>query len=135
MVWDPPLSKTGAELLFEVFSRRYERSSMLVTSNLPSDEWTKAFGSERLTGALLDQLAHHVPHPGDEWRQPPIGRQQTELAPKPRSLRRPGATRGADLRDRLPLRRPVIPQSKDLTTPRNWSTFPPPRWSSVVTPP
>ena len=55
-----PLSKTGAELLFEVFSQRYERGSILVTSNLPFDEWTEAFGSERLTGALLDRLTHHV---------------------------------------------------------------------------
>src|SRR5208337_1859065 len=50
-----PLSKTGAELLFEVFSQRYERGSILVTSNLPFDEWTEVFGSERLTGALLDR--------------------------------------------------------------------------------
>ena len=55
-----PLSKTGAELLFEVFSRRYECGSTLVTSNLPFDEWTETFGSERLTGALLDRLTHHV---------------------------------------------------------------------------
>ena len=55
-----PLSKTGAELLFEVFSQRYERGATLVTSNLPFDEWTEVFGSERLTGALLDRLTHHV---------------------------------------------------------------------------
>ena len=55
-----PLSKTGAELLFEVFSQRYERGSILVTSNLPFDEWTEVFGSERLTGALLDRITHHV---------------------------------------------------------------------------
>ncbi len=55
-----PLSKTGAELLFEVFSQRYERGSILITSNLPFDEWTEVFGSERLTGALLDRLTHHV---------------------------------------------------------------------------
>ncbi len=55
-----PLSPTGAELLFEVLSQRYERGSTLVTSNLPFDEWTTVFGAERLTGALLDRLTHHV---------------------------------------------------------------------------
>ena len=55
-----PLSKTGAELLFEMLSQRYERSSTMVTSNLPFAEWTEVLGSERLTGALLDRLTHHV---------------------------------------------------------------------------
>jgi DNA replication protein DnaC len=55
-----PLSKTGAELLFEVFSQRYEQSSTMVTSNLPFNEWTEILGSERMTGALLDRLTHHV---------------------------------------------------------------------------
>ena len=55
-----PLSKTGAELLFEVFSQRYEQGSTMVTSNLPFQEWTEVLGSERLTGALLDRLTHHV---------------------------------------------------------------------------
>ena len=40
-----PLSKTGAELLFEVFSQRYERGSILVTSNLPFDEWTETYSA------------------------------------------------------------------------------------------
>ena len=55
-----PLSRTGTELLFEVFSQRYERGSILVANNLPFDECTEVFGKERLTGALLDRLTHHV---------------------------------------------------------------------------
>ena len=55
-----PLSKTGAELLFEIISLRYERGCVIITSNLPFDEWTEVFGSERLTGALLDRLTNHV---------------------------------------------------------------------------
>ena len=53
-----PFSKTGAELLFEVVSRAYEHHSLMVTSNLPFEQWTEVFGSERLTGALLDRLTH-----------------------------------------------------------------------------
>ena len=56
-----PMSPTGAELLFEVFRQRYERGSILFTTNLPFDEWTEVFGSERLTGALLDRLTHYLP--------------------------------------------------------------------------
>ena len=55
-----PLSATGAELLFETFSQRYERGSTIITSNLPFEDWTSVLGSERLTGALLDRLTHHV---------------------------------------------------------------------------
>jgi IstB-like ATP binding protein len=49
------LSKTGAELLFEMLSQRYERGSTMLTSNLAFAEWTEVLGSERLTGALLDR--------------------------------------------------------------------------------
>jgi DNA replication protein DnaC len=55
-----PFSKAGAELLFEVVSRAYERTSLLVTTNLPFAQWTEVLGSERLTGALLDRLTHRV---------------------------------------------------------------------------
>ena len=55
-----PLSKTGAEPLFKMISQRYERGATLITSNLPFDEWTETFGTERLTGALLDRLTHQV---------------------------------------------------------------------------
>lgn len=53
-----PFSKAGAELLFEVISQAYEHHSLMVTSNLPFEQWTEIFGSERLTGALLDRLTH-----------------------------------------------------------------------------
>jgi len=46
--------------LFELVSQRNERSSILITSNLPIEEWTETLSSERLTGALLDRLTHHV---------------------------------------------------------------------------
>ncbi|MDP7496640.1 MAG: IS21-like element helper ATPase IstB [Roseibacillus sp.] len=55
-----PFSKPGAELLFEVISRAYERTSLIVTSNLPFESWTEILGSQRLTGALLDRLTHRI---------------------------------------------------------------------------
>jgi DNA replication protein DnaC len=55
-----PCSKAGAELLFEVVSRAYERTSLIVTTNLPFEHWTEIMGSERLTGALLDRLTHRI---------------------------------------------------------------------------
>jgi DNA replication protein DnaC len=51
-------SRTGAELLFQVFADRYERRSLLITSNLPFSEWTTIFQGERMTAALLDRLTH-----------------------------------------------------------------------------
>jgi DNA replication protein DnaC len=53
-----PTSKLGAELLFDVISAAYERNSILVTTNLPFEQWTEVLGSERLTGATLDRLTH-----------------------------------------------------------------------------
>jgi DNA replication protein DnaC len=55
-----PFSKAGAELLFDVISRAYERTSVIITTNLPFENWTEVLGSERLTGAMLDRLTHRV---------------------------------------------------------------------------
>ena len=97
-----PLSTTGAELLFEVFSQRYEHGSTIVTSNLPFDEWTGVFGSERLTGALLDRLTHHVhilEMNGDSYRLKQSKQRQ-----------RPGVTRPAVSLPQGSLR-PTVPRS------------------------
>ena len=51
-------SRGGAELLFQVFADRYERRSLLITSNLPFSEWGQVFQGERMTAALLDRLTH-----------------------------------------------------------------------------
>ncbi|EJC75051.1 DNA replication protein [Rhizobium leguminosarum bv. trifolii WSM2012] len=59
-----PLSKTGAELLFELIAQCYERGATLITSNLPFDEWTEAPGSERLTGHHVNILEMN----GDSYR-------------------------------------------------------------------
>ena len=53
-----PASKAGAELLFDVIATAYERSSVVVTTNLPFENWTEVLGNERLTGAALDRLTH-----------------------------------------------------------------------------
>ena len=77
-----PLSQIGAELLFEVFSQRYERGSIIVTSNLPF----LIFRSERLTGALLDRLTHHVhvlEMNGDSYRlRQSVGRPHPDVTAK-----------------------------------------------------
>ncbi len=53
-----PATKVGAELLFDIISNAYERTSVMVTTNLPFEQWTEVLGSERLTGATLDRLTH-----------------------------------------------------------------------------
>ena len=53
-----PASKLGEELLFDIISTAYERTSLIVTTNLPFENWTEVLGSERLTGATLDRLTH-----------------------------------------------------------------------------
>ena len=86
-----PLSPTGAELLFEILSQRYERSSTIVTSNLPFEDWTSVLGSERLTGALLDRLTHHVhilTMNGDSYRLKQSARRRRDAAIDGRSKTR-----------------------------------------------
>src|SRR5262245_38595595 len=53
-----PASQVGAELLFDVLSTAHEKTSVIVTTNLPFDRWTEVLHSERLVGAALDRLTH-----------------------------------------------------------------------------
>ena len=80
-----PFSKTRAELLFEVISRAYEYQSLIVTSNLPFDQWTTIFGCERLTGALLDRLTHrcHILEANGESYRLRQARKKEDWSPLP----------------------------------------------------
>ena len=83
-----PFSRMGAELLFEVVSRAYERTSLIVTTNLPFESWTEVMGSQRLTGALLDRLTHRVhilEANGESFRLQDSLRRQKQRQPKKKS--------------------------------------------------
>lgn len=82
-----PASKVGAELLFDVISTADERTSLIVTTNLPFESWTEVLGSERLTGATLDRLTHRcriIETKGDSYRL-------HEAKARARSTRNPGS--------------------------------------------
>ena len=80
-----PASQTGAELLFDVISTSYEKTSVIVTTNLPFDRWTEVLGNERLVGATLDRLTHRchlLEATGESYRLREARRRRQEAAPK-----------------------------------------------------
>ena len=127
-----PLSCTGAELLFEVFSQCYERGSIMVTTNLPLDEWTEVFGSERLTGALLDRLTHHVhilEMNGDSYRL----RHSRQNAASQVSDDPDDSSLTPELRTPAPHLTPPGSQFSPFSSCR-WYTIPPPQWYTFSPP-
>jgi DNA replication protein DnaC len=79
-------SRGGAELLFQVFADRYERGSILITSNLPFSEWGQIFQGERMTAALLDRFTHrcHIfQMNGESFRFRESSKQAREKKAKP----------------------------------------------------
>ena len=66
-----PFERTGTQLLFEAISSCYERKSIVITTNLPFDEWNTIFYDEKLTTAILDRVVHHghlIMHNGPSYR-------------------------------------------------------------------
>jgi DNA replication protein DnaC len=77
-----PISRTGAQLFYQLMSRRYEHASTVLTSNKGFEAWGEIFGDDVMAGALIDRLLHHchiVNIRGNSYRV----RHHRELAPRP----------------------------------------------------
>ena len=114
-----PLSKTGAELLFEIFSQRYEQASTLVTSNLPFNEWNRDLRLRTADWRAARSADPSRPHPGAERR---------ELSPRTQPESPPARSRSGILTS------PPTCRLQPRHSTAGWSSFPPPRWSTFAPP-
>jgi DNA replication protein DnaC len=86
-----PASQVGAELLFDVISTAYEKTSVIVTTNLPFERWTEVLGNERLVGATLDRLTHRchlLEATGESYRLREARQRQSEPPPNGRNRKK-----------------------------------------------
>ena len=103
-----PFDKAGADLLFGFISRRYERGSLVVTTNLPFARWSEVFLDATAAAAVIDRIVHHCHRADDQRGQPPPQGRPTE----------PDGSRSTEENALMGTRRDVASRRSALVRPR-----------------